>query len=160
MFRLQYHPDKDPDNGQANANFQKINEAYSVLKDNEKRQVYDEEGREGVEEHEEQEYENQRDDDSPPGSVQFDAENVYNQEFETDGYKEYYNDGSPIGVQYAEDFGEFDELLKRFTYTFNFGCGKPVTLSFFRTFLIKRELNYVYATTELVTNWVIILACK
>eukprot|EP00439_Symbiodinium_sp_Y106_P013071 s2507_g1.t3 len=36
----EWHPDKNPDNPQATANFQRINEAYNVLKDEGKRRTY------------------------------------------------------------------------------------------------------------------------
>lgn len=38
---LQYHPDKNPDNAEAEAKFKKISEAYAVLSDSKKRQEYD-----------------------------------------------------------------------------------------------------------------------
>ena len=38
---LQYHPDKNPDNAEAEAKFKKISEAYAVLSDQKKRQEYD-----------------------------------------------------------------------------------------------------------------------
>ncbi|MDY0162087.1 J domain-containing protein [Desulfobotulus sp.] len=38
---VQYHPDKNPGNAEAEATFKKISEAYAVLSDKEKRQQYD-----------------------------------------------------------------------------------------------------------------------
>ncbi len=38
---LKYHPDKNPDNADAEAKFKKISEAYAVLSDSKKRQEYD-----------------------------------------------------------------------------------------------------------------------
>lgn len=45
---MKYHPDRNPDDKNAKAQFQEVNEAYSVLSDESKRQAYDAYGHAGV----------------------------------------------------------------------------------------------------------------
>jgi curved DNA-binding protein CbpA len=45
---LRYHPDKNPDNPEAEARFKEVSEAYQVLSNEERRATYDRYGREGV----------------------------------------------------------------------------------------------------------------
>lgn len=45
---MKYHPDKNPDDKEAEAKFKEINEAYEVLSDDKKRQMYDQFGHAGV----------------------------------------------------------------------------------------------------------------
>jgi DnaJ-class molecular chaperone len=50
---IRYHPDKNRDNQEAaKKKFAKIANAYETLSDPEKRQIYDEQGAEGVEQNE------------------------------------------------------------------------------------------------------------
>ena len=45
---MQHHPDRNHDNPQAEEKFKEASEAYSVLGNSEKRQIYDQYGAEGL----------------------------------------------------------------------------------------------------------------
>ena len=61
----QWHPDKNPGNEQATKNFQKISEAYACLSDEKTRKIYDQYGKEGVNQAE------QMGDNMPAGGMPF-----------------------------------------------------------------------------------------
>eukprot|EP00271_Cylindrocystis_brebissonii_P013142 TRINITY_DN32752_c0_g1_i1.p1 TRINITY_DN32752_c0_g1~~TRINITY_DN32752_c0_g1_i1.p1 ORF type:complete len:351 (+),score=66.29 TRINITY_DN32752_c0_g1_i1:317-1369(+) len=48
---LKFHPDKNPGDEEASKKFSEINNAYEVLSDREKRQIYDQHGEEGLKQH-------------------------------------------------------------------------------------------------------------
>lgn len=46
---IKYHPDKNPGNKEAEEKFKEASEAYSVLSDDQKRQIYNQYGHKGLE---------------------------------------------------------------------------------------------------------------
>ena len=88
-----YHPDVNPDESKSGEKFKEINEAYSILSDDKKREMYD---KFGVVDGDPSTYQ-QWDQSEVPGGARVNRS--------PDGTTTYYYTGSPGGVDFSEIFG-------------------------------------------------------
>ena len=116
---MKYHPDKNPDDKEAEENFKAVNEAYQVLSDDEKRAIYDRYGKEGLEGH-------------GGGSG---------------GFSGGFDDLSSIFEEMFGGFGGGRSRREQKTYNYDLDMQLELTLEFNEAmFGCKKEVKYKYKT--------------
>ncbi len=117
---MKYHPDKNPDDKDAEENFKHVNEAYQVLSDDEKRQIYDRHGKQGLEGH-------------GQGGGGFSG-----------GFEDL---GSMFEEMFGGGFSGGRRSRERKTYNYNLDTEVQINLEFNEAvFGVKKEINYKYKT--------------
>ncbi|MEA2049867.1 MAG: molecular chaperone DnaJ [Campylobacterota bacterium] len=117
---MKYHPDKNPDDKQAEENFKAVNEAYQVLSDDQKRSIYDRYGKQGLEGH---------------GSGGFSRGG---------GFEDL---GSIFEEMFGGGFGGGRQQRERKTYNYNLDTEIQVNLEFNEAvFGTNKEIKYTYKT--------------
>jgi DnaJ homolog subfamily B member 4 len=97
---MKFHPDKNPDNPEAEANFKKIGEAYEVLSDKKKKEIYDKFGKQGLE--------------NMGGSGGVDPFDIFNNIFGGNGGGFSFMQGMPGGASFVGGFpGGFAQMRRQ-----------------------------------------------
>ena len=119
---MKYHPDKNPNDKEAEENFKIVNEAYQVLSDEEKKSIYDRYGKQGLEGH------GQGGGFSRGGGFD-DLGSIFEEMFGNSG------------------FGGGSRQRERKTYNYNLDTEVQVNLEFNEAiFGINKEIKYKYKT--------------
>jgi DnaJ family protein A protein 2 len=85
---IKFHPDKNPNNPEAVEKFKEISEAYEVLSDEKKRQIYDKYGKDGLKE---------------GGFNAHNAEDIFSQFFGGGGFSSFFGGGGNRGPKRTEN---------------------------------------------------------
>lgn len=119
---MKYHPDKNPDDKEAEEKFKAVNEAYQVLSDDQKRQIYDRYGKAGLEGH-------------GQGGGGFGGFDDLSSVFE-----------EMFGGAFGGGFGS-SRRRQRKTYNYNLDIGIELEIDFNEAvFGINKEVEYSYKT--------------
>jgi molecular chaperone DnaJ len=122
QMAMKYHPDKNPDDSEAEERFKAINEAYQVLSDEEKRALYDRYGKAGLEGH------GQRRGGFSSGGFD-DLSSIFEEMFGQSG------------------FGGGQSRRQKKTYSYNLDIGVELKVEFNEAaFGAKKEVVYKYKT--------------
>lgn len=119
---MKYHPDKNPDDKEAEENFKAVNEAYQVLSDDEKRQIYDRYGKAGLEGH------GQRGGGFGGGGFD-DLSSIFEEMFGNSGFGGFSGGSSRQKKSYNYNLDVAVELVVEFNEAV-FGCKKEVKYSY------------------------------
>ncbi|UTJ05133.1 molecular chaperone DnaJ [Arcobacter roscoffensis] len=116
---MKYHPDKNPDDNEAEEKFKAVNEAYQVLSDEEKRSIYDRYGKQGLEGH-----------------------------GQGGGFSGGFDDLSSVFEEmFGSAFGGGGSRRQRKTYNYNLDIAVEVRLEFNEAiFGCNKEIDYTYKT--------------
>ena len=122
---MKYHPDKNPDDTEAEEKFKAINEAYQVLSDEEKRSIYDRYGKEGLQGHGQSRG-------GGFGGGFDDLSSIFEEMFGDSGFG---------------GFGGNGRSRQKKTYKYNLDIGVELNIEFNEAaFGCKKEVNYEYKT--------------
>jgi curved DNA-binding protein CbpA len=136
-----YHPDRNPDDDEASMIFLKVGKAYATLCDP-NAIIVDEDACEIL----------------GPMTPE-EAKYAYEKKFGK--YREvYYSDGGIIGLPYATELREVAEKSKRIREIMSFRLCGTLRISLFRSWLIKKDIDFVLLLLETTLTWGVVATCK
>jgi hypothetical protein len=144
-----YHPDRNPDDNEASMIFLKVGKAYAtlcdlnaIIVDEDACEILDEDACEIL----------------GPMTPE-EAKYAYEKKFGK--YREvYYSDGGIIGLPDAPELREVAEKSKRIREIMSFRLCGTLRISLFRSWLIKKDIDFVLLLLETTLTWGVVATCK